>query len=74
VFDMPTYVTRVRITGSYSGYSSNFIVHIGGRSVVNELLGTGWGPTTFDGTYATSGGVTETLHSSGVAWSFTEVR
>jgi hypothetical protein len=74
VFDMPTTVRRVRITGAYSGRSSNFIVHIGGAHIVNELLGTTWGPTTFDGTYTTTGGVVEILSSSGVAWSFTEVR
>jgi len=73
VFDMPTYVKRVRITATYTGYSSNFIVHIGGNYVVNELLGTGWGQTSFSGTYVTSGGTVEILHSSGVSWSFTEV-
>ena len=74
VFDMPTTVSRIRITGSFNGNSSNFIVHIGGRGVVNELLGTFWGPLTFDGTYVTVGGVTEILNSSGVSWTFTEVR
>lgn len=73
VFDMPTYVSRVKITGTYTGYSSNFIVHIAGRGVVNELLGTAWNQTYFEGTYVTSGGVVETLYSSGVSWSFTEV-
>jgi hypothetical protein len=74
VFDMPTYVSRVRITANYDRYSSNFVVYIGGRLVVNELIGTGWGTTAFNGTYTTSGGVTEIKLSSGVAWSFTEVR
>lgn len=73
VFDMPTYVSRVQITGTYTGYSSNFIVHIGGNYVVNELLGTGWGQTNFSGTYTTTGGTVEILHSSGVTWTFTEV-
>ncbi len=73
VFDMPKTVTRVKITGTYTGYSSNFIVHIGGNYVVNELLGTGWGQTYFSGTYATTGGTVEILYSSGVAWTFTEV-
>ena len=74
VFDMPTSVSRVRITGDYSGGGSNFIVHIGGRGVVNEIIGTRWPSTHFEGTYVTSGGVVEILSSSGVSWSFEEVR
>jgi len=74
VFDMPTTISRVKITGDYTSHSSNFIVHIGGHYVVNELLGTSWGQTHFEGTYLTTGGVTEILSSSGVSWSFTEVR
>jgi hypothetical protein len=74
VFDMPTTVSRIRITGTYRSNSSNFIVRIGGRLVVNELLGTFWGPTVFDGTYVTSGGVVEITNSSGVAWTFVESR
>jgi hypothetical protein len=75
VFDMPTTVARVKITGDYPGRSTNFIVKIGGRLVVNELLGTAWpdGPH-FEGTYLTSGGVVEITNSSGVAWTFTEIR
>jgi hypothetical protein len=74
VFDMPTYVSRVRIIGIYTGYSSNFIVYVGGHLLVNELLGTGWGTTSYDGTLLTTGGVVEIKYSSGVSWSFTEVR
>ena len=74
VFDMPTYITRVKITGDYTSYSSNFIVHIGSAHVVNELVGTGWGQTHFEGTYVTTGGVVQILSSSGVRWTFTEVR
>jgi len=74
VFDMPTYVSRVRIIGTYTGYSSNFIVYVGGHLLVNELLGTGWGTTRYDGTLLTTGGVVEITYSSGVSWSFTEVR
>lgn len=73
VFDMPTYVSRVRIIGTYTGYSSNFIVYVGGDLLVNELLGTGWGTTRYDGTLLTSGGIVEIKYSSGVWWSFTEV-
>lgn len=74
VFDMPTTVSRIRITGRYTANSSNFIVKIGGRLIVNELLGTFWSMTTFDGTYLTTGGVVEITNSSGVAWTFAEVR
>jgi hypothetical protein len=76
VFDMPTYVSRVRITGTYTGYGSNFIVRIAGRTVVNEILGQtsiGIGPQ-YDGTHLTNGGTVEITNSSGVAWSFTQVR
>ncbi len=74
VFDMPTYIARVRITADYGGSSSNFIVRIGGRLVVNELVGRSWGQPHFEGTYTTTGGVVEITHSSGVAWTFAEVR
>jgi hypothetical protein len=73
VFDMPTHVERVRIKGKYTGYSSNFIVWVGTDLLVNELLGTGWGPTTYEGTHLTSGGVVQIEHSSGVSWWFEEV-
>jgi len=73
VFNMPTYVSRVRVIGTYTGYSSNFIVYVDGWLLVNELLGTGWGTTTYDGTLLTSGGVVEIKYSSGVSWSFTQV-
>jgi len=73
VFDMPTYVSRVKIIGTYTGYSSNFVVWVGGDLLVNELLGTGWGTTNYEGTHLTTGGVVEIEYSSGVSWSFTEV-
>ena len=76
VFDMPTSVARVKITGDYPSNCSNFIVKIGGRLVVNEILGTcsiAVGPH-FEGTYVTTGGVVEITNSTGVAWTFTEVR
>lgn len=74
VFTMPTYVRRVRIQGGFGGFSSNFIIRIGGSLVVNELLGTGWSATTYDGTHLTSGGTVEITNSTGVSWIFTEVR
>lgn len=74
VFDMPLDVTRVRVIGIYNGYSSNFIVRLNGRSIVNELLGDGWGTRRYDGTLLTGGGgVVSIVSSSGVQWSFEEV-
>ena len=75
VFDMPVDVQRVRIIGIYNGNSSNFVVRIGGRLIVNELLGTGWGMTRYDGILLTGGGgVVSITNSSGVQWSFEEIR
>lgn len=74
VFDMPTTVSRVRIVGTYTGFASNFIVHIGGGFIVNDLLGTGFNQTVSDGIYLTHGGVVEIVSSTGVSWSFTEIR
>ena len=72
VFDMPTTVTRVRIQGTWNRtQTSNFIVHIGGRSVVNEILRDS---ITYDGTHLTTGGVVEIVNSGAIAWTFTEVR
>lgn len=74
VFTIPSYVARIRVTGDYTRNSSNFIVYVNSRLLVNELIGTGWNSTHFEGTYLTTGGVTEIRSSSGVAWTFTEVR
>jgi hypothetical protein len=76
VFDMPTYITRVHIIGIYTSSCQNFIVHIGGRGVVNEILGTcsiAIGPR-YEGTSVTTGGTVEVLNASGVSWSFVEER
>lgn len=73
VFAMPTYVSRVRVVATYTGYAQNFIVYVGGWLFVNELMGTGFDQTRFEGTYLTSGGVVEITSSSGVSWSFTQV-
>ena len=74
VFDMPTYVSRVRVIGTYTGYSSNFIVKVNGRLLVNELLGTSWPQTRYDGVALTTGGVTEITSSTGVSWTFTQTQ
>ena len=76
VFDMPTYVTRIRIQGSYSGNCENFVVRIAGRLIVNEILGTCSVASgrNYDGTFVATGGVTEVVLSTGITWTFTEVR
>lgn len=75
VFDLPTSVTRIRIQGSFTGNSSNFMVKIAGKTVVNAIIGASQNPTTSDGTYLlTGGGKVEITSSSGVAWTFTQVQ
>jgi Abnormal spindle-like microcephaly-assoc'd, ASPM-SPD-2-Hydin len=75
VFDIPSYVTRIHITGTYSGFTSNFIVYVGSALVVNDLIGSAWASHTSDGTYLIAGGGTvQITNSSGVNWTFTEVR
>lgn len=72
VFDMPTYITRVRIQGVWNRTStSNFIVSIGGRLVLNEILRTSF---TYDGIHLTNGGIVQIESSGQISWSFTEVR
>jgi len=75
VFELPARSIRIRIQGTYQGTSTNFIVGVAGLNVVNEIIGTGRSPQSFDGTYDfPNGGKVEITNSSGVAWEFTEVR
>lgn len=79
VFDVPRYVSRVRIIGLYSGRCENFIVWIAGRLVVNAILGTCSiaDSRNYDGTHLISGsagGVAEVKSASGINWTITEVR
>jgi hypothetical protein len=76
VFDMPTSVTRVRIFGDYGGSCENFIIKIATRLVVNEILGSCSVASGrhFDGTFLTTGGVVEVTNSTGISWTFVEVR
>jgi hypothetical protein len=74
VFELPTTVSRVAITGAYPDFVSNFIVTIAGRLIVNELMGTGFNQPTFTGTYLTSGGTVEITRATGIIWTFIEVR
>lgn len=74
VFDMPRTVRRVRVRGTWNGVSnSNFIVRIGGTLVVNEILRE-MADRTYDGIHATMGGQVEITNSSGISWSFEEIR
>ena len=88
VFAIPSTVSRMRITGTYTGSSSNFIVWIGPPNVacgtiiasgcsllVNDLIGTIFGKTVSDGTYQLTGQTQmNIIDSSGVSWTFAEVR
>jgi hypothetical protein len=74
VFDMPRYFTRARIVGDYTGSGQNFVIWIGGDLEVNEILGTHWKSTHYEGVHLISGGLVEVKLSDGVRWSITEER
>jgi len=78
VFNIPSNVTRIQVTASYSGSCQNFIVDVNGRGLINVIIGTCSVADTrspFVGTYALSGGgIVEIVSSTGVNWTFTEVR
>lgn len=80
VFDLPDYVTRVTITGSFpaaSGSCGNFIVWNTTHLIVNEIMGSCDNATSgrsYTGTHATGPGEVRIEQSTGVAWTFTEVR
>ena len=79
MFDMPTDVSRVRITGSTTGAAE--LHHADRRTDCrNEILGTAaarfvgsLGPT-YSGEHLVSGGVVEIMSSNGISWSITELR
>lgn len=77
VFSLPSYVSRVRIQASTPSRCQNFAVEVANRLLVNVILGTCSvaDARTFDGTYVvTPGGLVEITISTGVNWTFTEVR
>lgn len=78
VFSIPAYVTKVRIDGSYQGSCQNFIVKAGTSLLVNVIIGTCSVADThspFSGTYVvTAGSQVQITSSTGIAWTFTEVR
>jgi hypothetical protein len=75
VFDMPAWVSRTQIRGTWNGTStSNFIAHLNSRSLINEVL-RDRPNRTYEGTHLTTGGGTvEIVNSSNISWTFTEVR
>lgn len=77
VFDIPSYVTRVRIQANYPGSCQNFAVQIAGRLVVNIILGTCSvaDARSLDSTYLiTGGGTAQITISTGVNWTISEAR
>jgi len=73
VFALPTYVTRVHVTGHFvdRGGNSNFIVNMNTSLLINEILRT----TDYDGVHGVTGGATISITNSGsIQWTFTEVR
>jgi Carboxypeptidase regulatory-like domain len=84
VFDMPSYVTRVRIIGVNTGVASDFIVRVGACTIVDDRLGVGQFRTLSDGTYlVTEAGnpppppptrLVKIVSSPGLSWSLTEDR
>lgn len=76
VFNVPTYITRIRVQANYGGSCQNFVIRIARRLVVNEILGSCSVASgrAFDGTYTTNGGVAEVTNSTGVNWAVSEVR
>jgi hypothetical protein len=76
VFDMPLDVARIHVVATYNGSSQNFVLRVGGRLLVNEIIGTCCGNVPrYEGTLLTGGGgVTEVRISSGVSWLIEEIR
>lgn len=73
VFNLPTYVARLRATGHFvdKGGNSNFIVQLNGSTIINEILR----QTDYDGiSLTTGGGVIAIVSSGSISWTFTEVR
>jgi len=79
VFEMPSWVTRVRITGELAGTGpcENFVVRVASRPVVSATLGTcAAGIRRYQGVHLlTGGGTVETIApSTAVFWSFEWLR
>lgn len=86
VLNVPESVVLVRITARFTGGGQNFIVKCGPNAnsglMVNEILGTRWDSTTYDGTHSARGryGPRRNLpcrqfhiqDSNGVSWEFSQ--
>jgi len=74
-FTLPETVTRMNISGRWSGSGSpTFSVRLAGRVIVNQNLRT---TTTYEAVHpaaANGGGLVEVINSPSVAWTVTEVR
>ena len=76
VFEVPTWISRVRVIGTFTGSCSNFVIWIRTSLIVNEIIGRcsiGIG-TRYEGVHVTTGGTARVENSTGVAWSITESR
>jgi hypothetical protein len=71
-FSMPERVARYRVRASYSGTAQNFILTVGGRSVVNVVLGSSRNVTQFENVVQVAGGTAAVSSSTGVSWSISE--
>jgi hypothetical protein len=72
-FDLPTHISRIRITGHFvdTGGNSNFLVFWGQLLAINEILRT----SDFDGILPlVGGGSIQIAQSPSIEWTFTEVR
>ena len=75
VFDKPSEVKHIRVEGFFPSVISNFMVHCGGELVINEIIGTSKPIQRYSGVHVMENcGTIEITNSSGVEWSFTEVR
>jgi hypothetical protein len=77
VFDIPAYVTRLRVRASPRSSCDNFAARANGSLIINVILGTCSvaDARTVDNTYIVPGGATiQTVISTGANWTFTEVR
>ena len=82
VFNMPTYITHVHITGASTAAQSRFSVRVGSCQLIDDVLGREAYRSTIDATYLVleaglllpTNGVVQIVNSPDVAWSFTEDR
>jgi hypothetical protein len=72
VFELPQRTARYEIRATYSGTAQSFAVRVGGRLVVNAIVGSSATPPAFDGIYSLAPGQVEVLAEPGVLWSFAE--